>query len=382
MLPASSNPAGRCVGGGGAGVATRGGGCSSSSSSGGGGGGGGGGDTNRSSRSRPKQGHRRVGSRESYASLLKSNASLRHVNPPASGGALPHSASLSPSMDISAMQMLTRGGGQSSHHNGLDDGVRRAGPQAGTTTSVGLRGREELAATAARRRREEMANAVVKRTQSLAATMVKNGYVPPGFRRGAGTHSTSASKLGSGGGATAGGGSHSKVSGHHGGAKRGTGKSKAAAGVAGSAGGRAGGGRRPSPEAVRAAQEKMRAEKCELFEKYRFGHGDPPPTVGTSSDHTPEEELRAGVDLLARPAGFEGISSPGPRRCGGGVATAAPADTSGLTTPPDTMSFAGGAPGAAGSTVDTLMQIETGWRFQRVNEANGHNHPSGGGVHT
>ena len=39
--------------------------------------------------------------------------------------------------------------------------------------------------------------------------------------------------------------------------------------------GSAGRGRLP-PEAVKAAQEKLRAEKCELFERYRFGGAQRP----------------------------------------------------------------------------------------------------------
>jgi hypothetical protein len=198
------------------------------------------------------------------------------------------------------------------------DATRRAGlPHTDGMGGDGRRNEEMMAVTAARRRREEMAAAVATRTQRLAASMVKSGYVPGGMpptrQRGApAALAAERCKVGSGAGGGGVGGGGTKPS-----SKRVASKSS------GSKSGASRHSRLP-PEAARAAQEKLFSEKCELFEKYRFGREVP---------HMPTSQHAQAV-------------------AGGGYEV--PDDARVAVLPPEVPA--------------TPVQLETGWRFQRVKE--------------
>jgi hypothetical protein len=175
----------------------------------------------------------------------------------------------------------------------------------------------------ARRRREEMAANVVKRTQTLAASMVKSGWLPPEAVRGA--------SRAPGGGRGGPGGTGAAGSGAGGGGGGGGGKPNKRGGAAKSKGG--GGGSRPrqqlSPEAMKLVQEKVRTEKAALFTKYRFGQ-------------TPREGMEVALGTGRREAPPRSLSDDRERSLGHEApALVAPA--------PDD-------------------RLETGWRFQRVKD--------------
>ena len=261
----------------------------------------------------PTSGDEASGGGRGGGAALTASPSIRSLIP---------SRPLAPTADVPLRELLKPSTG---------GGVGRGGGGGG-----GGGGRSDDAASVARRRREEVAASVVQRTQTLAAIAVKNGYVPGAIRTRPGEGPPPASR-GRAGPDRGGGGTSNKLSGSSsktGQPRRTGGKSisSKATGAGGfSAGGGAGRRQQLSPEAVKAVQEKHRAEKREMearFSKYRFqAVVKPRGPAGSRESGSSEDDGSRGGALLAREA-------PVPHE----------------------------------QLDDVPMMLETGWKFQRVRE--------------